>query len=95
MFATICALNINAHSDVQADAINLDDEIRCGYRIDHFLTAAIVNSYLLLVVFAWSFLGFETHFTIAGRKRRFLRPFASLSFVALLYFLLFVLSVSM
>lgn len=89
------APNIEKYSTLQADVINEDDEIRCGYRIDHFLTAAIVNSYLLLVVFAWSFLGFETHFSIAGRKRRFLRPFSSLSFVALLYFLLFVLSVSM
>ncbi|CAN0150036.1 unnamed protein product [Pylaiella littoralis] len=77
---------------VKADVIDEAAEPSCGYPIDQFLTAAIVNSYLLLVVFAWSFLGFETHFSIRGRKRRFLRPFTSLSFVALLYSLLFILS---
>lgn len=80
---------------MQADVIDEDAEPSCGYPIDQFLTAAIVNSYLLLVVFAWSFLGFETHFSIRGRKRRLLRPFSSLSFVALLYFVLFVLSAIM
>jgi len=76
----------------QADIINDDADISCGYPLDQFLTAAIVNSYLLLAVFGWSFLGFETHFSIRGRRRRFLRPFSSLSFVALLYLLLFIMS---
>ena len=79
----------------QAEVIDEDADISCGYPIDQFLTGAIINSYLLLMVFAWSFLGFETHFSIGGRKRRFLRPFSSLSFVALLYFVLFVLSMIM
>ncbi|CAM9677900.1 unnamed protein product [Ectocarpus sp. 12 AP-2014] len=77
-----------------ADVVGELEDDRCGYRIDNFLKAAIVNSYLLLTVFAWSFLGFETHFSIRGRKRRFLRPFSSLSFVALLYLLLFSMSMA-
>eukprot|EP00903_Cladosiphon_okamuranus_P020992 g19284.t1 len=77
---------------VKVDVIDGDADISCGYPIDRFLIGAIINSYLLLVVFAWSFLGFETNFSIGGRTRRFLRPFSSLSFVALLYMLLFVMS---
>ncbi|CAM9653446.1 unnamed protein product [Sphacelaria rigidula] len=79
----------------QADVIDRDADISCGYPIDGFVSAAVVNSYLLLVVFAWSFLGFETTFSISGRKRRFLRPFSSLSFLAFIYFLLFLLSFAM
>ena len=75
--------------------IDPDAANSCGYRVDNFVRATIVNSYLLLVVFVWSFLGFEAHFSIRGRRRRFLSPFSSLGFVAFLYLLLFVLSIAM
>ncbi|CAM9953351.1 unnamed protein product [Ectocarpus sp. 12 AP-2014] len=94
LMATVIIVVGGAIVKASADVVSELEDDRCGYRIDNFVKAAIVNSYLLLTVFAWSFLGFETHFSIRGRKRRFLRPFSSLSFVALLYLLLFSMSMA-
>lgn len=77
------------------DVVERDADVYCGYPIDTFVVAAVVNSYLLLLVFAWSFLGFETTISIRGRKRRFLRPFSSLGWLAFIYFLLFLMSLPM
>ncbi|CAM9410780.1 unnamed protein product, partial [Ectocarpus sp. 13 AM-2016] len=94
LMATVIIVVGGAIVKASADVVGELEDDRCGYRIDNFLKAAIVNSYLLLTVFAWSFLGFETHFSIRGRRRRLLRPFTSLSFVALLYLLLFSMSMA-
>lgn len=79
----------------QANVIDDSADIACGYPIDRFVEATIGISYVFLAVFTWSFLGFETHFTIRGRRRRLLRPFSSLAFVAFLYLLLFIVSLVM
>ncbi|CAM9248967.1 unnamed protein product [Discosporangium mesarthrocarpum] len=78
---------------LKVDEIDISGDIICGYPIDSFVIAAIINSYLLLAIFAWTFLGFETHFTIRGRKWLFLRPFSSLATVGLLYLLVFAVSI--
>ncbi|CAM9373371.1 unnamed protein product [Choristocarpus tenellus] len=68
------------------------EDIVCGYPIDTFVLGAIITSHLLLAIFAWTFLGFETHFTIRGRRRRLLRPFSSLAVVGFVYTMVFLLS---
>lgn len=59
----------------------------CGEDIDTFLSLTIANSYLLLLVYAWSFLGFEVELTIRGKRRTVLRPFGHLRSLAIAYFI--------
>jgi hypothetical protein len=70
-----------------------DDALEtCGYPLDDFLSAAIATSFLFLLVFSWSFLGFDASFTIKGRKWVFLRPFRSLKLLAVVYSLVWLMS---
>jgi hypothetical protein len=70
-----------------------DDALEtCGYPLDGFLSAAIATSFLFLLVFSWSFLGFDASFTIKGRKWVFIRPFRSLKLLAVAYSLVWLMS---
>ncbi|CAM9517640.1 unnamed protein product [Chrysoparadoxa australica] len=70
---------------VHADPIDPTEPEYCGYPLDGFLKAAIANSYLLLLVFSWSFIGTDVAITIRGIRWRLLRPFGRLRTLLLAY----------
>lgn len=84
--AMLAMLTIVVGSTIlHADRIDKKALQYCGYPIDKFLSAGIATSYVLLLVFAWSFMGFAAGPTIRGRRWCIVQPFASLQTLVTAY----------
>ena len=63
----------------------------CVTYIDVFIQGTIVLSYLFLMIFSWSFIGFQYNISLGGKTEvPFLLPFTSLRSLSIVYVLFFV-----